>query len=175
MQPKACVNAFLIIKLIDSIFPLVDIAAGKCIAWDSCRVHIARNVKEHYQNRNMELIVIPGGLTLYLQAGDIEIFCKLKDKIESNIDEWKCSDSVEYTKGGNPKPPADAVVRSWVLDSWRIVNHSNISNSISSAGLHNDFMPWHITKHDVYGNNFIQAWESSGDVEICPEVMEAIL
>jgi hypothetical protein len=42
---------------------------------------------------------------------------ELKGKIASIIDEWKCSDSVEYARGGNPKPPADAVVRSWVLDS----------------------------------------------------------
>ena len=47
MQPKAWVNASLIIKWINSIFPLVDITAGKCIVWDSCRTHIARNVKEH--------------------------------------------------------------------------------------------------------------------------------
>jgi hypothetical protein len=76
---------------------------------------------------------------------------------------------VEYTRGRNPKPPADAIVRSWVLDSLRMVNHSNVRNSISSAGLHNDFMQWHIAKHDVYGNDFIQAWKRSGDVEICPE------
>jgi hypothetical protein len=54
-----------------------------------------------------------------------------------------------------------------------MVNHSNIRNSISSAGFHNDFMQWHIAKHDIYGNDFIQARGSSGDVEISPEDLEA--
>jgi hypothetical protein len=47
-------------------------------------------------------------------------------------------------------------------------------NSIASAAFSDDFKQWHIAKHDVYGNDFIQAWESSGEVEICPEDMEAI-
>ena len=47
-------------------------------------------------------------------------------------------------------------------------------NSIISAGFSSDFKDWHIAKHDVYGNHFIQAWESSGDVEICSENMEAV-
>jgi hypothetical protein len=37
-----------------------------------------------------------------------------------------------------------------------------------------NFKQWHIAKHDVYGNDCIQAWENSGDVEICPADMEAI-
>ncbi len=48
------------------------------------------------------------------------------------------------------------------------------TQSITSAGFSNYFKQWHITNHDVYGNDFIQAWESSGHVEICPEDMEAI-
>jgi hypothetical protein len=96
-------------------------------------VHIAKDVKEHCRTRNIELIVIPGGLTSYFQAVDIGFFRELKDKISSIIDEWRRSNHVQYTKVGNPKPPqqvikhtpvyktADDVVRSWVLDAWRSV------------------------------------------------------
>ena len=45
-QRKAWVHALLIIKWIDSVFPLVGIAVRNCIVWDSCKVHIAKNVKE---------------------------------------------------------------------------------------------------------------------------------
>jgi hypothetical protein len=173
-QPKAWVNALLIIKWIDSIFPLIDTSPGKCIVWDSCRAHIAKDVKEHCRRRNIEMIVIPGGLTPYLQAGDIGIFREFKDKISIIIDEWKRSAHVQYTKGGNPKPPKDNIMRSWVLDSWRSVSESNIRNSIASAGFANDFTDWHISKHDVYGSEFVKAWMSSGDVETCLDDMEAI-
>ncbi len=58
---------------------------------------------------------------------------------------------------------------------WRSISHSNIRNSITSAGFSNDFKQGHIAKHDVYGNGFIEALDSSGDVVICPRDMEAIL
>jgi hypothetical protein len=32
-------------KWIDLIFPLVDTAVGECVVWDSCKAHIAKNVK----------------------------------------------------------------------------------------------------------------------------------
>jgi hypothetical protein len=41
--------------------------------------------------------VIPGGLTPYLQAGDIGIYREFKDKLSNLIDRWKKSDGVQYT------------------------------------------------------------------------------
>ena len=55
-------------------------------------------------NRNIKMVVIPGGCTPYLQAGDIGIFRELKDKLSVAIEAWKNSDSIEYTCGGNPNP-----------------------------------------------------------------------
>ncbi len=78
-------------------FPLLDATPGKCLVWDSCRAHIARKVKDHCRNRNIEMIVIPGGLTPYLQAGDIGIYREFKDKLSDLIDRWKNSYGVQYT------------------------------------------------------------------------------
>ena len=117
-QEKAWVNAQLLIKWIDFMFPVVDVCGGKCIVWDSCHAHFAKVVKEHCRHRNIELIVIPGGMTPYLQAGDIKIYRELKDNLSVTINAWKNSDDVEYTRGGNPKPPQPSVVRQWFLDAW---------------------------------------------------------
>ncbi|MFO0446970.1 MAG: hypothetical protein ACK51L_04790 [bacterium] len=57
-------------------------------------------MKDHCRNRNIEMIVIPGGLTPYLQAGDIGIYREFKDKLSDLIDRWKNSDGVQYTRGG---------------------------------------------------------------------------
>ncbi len=43
---------------------------------------------------------------------------------------------------------------------------------ISSAEFSNNFKQYHIAKHDVYGNDFIQPWENSCDFEISPEDFE---
>jgi len=93
-QSKAWVNAELLIKWIDCMFPIIDISPGKCIIWDSCRAHIATSVKEHCRKRSIEMIVIPGGMTPYLQAGDIGIYRELKDNLSDIINEWKNSDQV---------------------------------------------------------------------------------
>ena len=156
-------------------FPLIDATPGKCLVWDSCRAHIARKVKDHCRNRNIEMIVIPGGLTPYLQAGDIGIYREFKDKLSDLIDRWKNSDGVQYTRGGNPKPPADEIVQTWVRDGWNGVNIQNIKSSIASAGFNEDHLQWHISKHDVYGTRFLQAWENTGDeMEPDPENFEQI-
>ena len=174
-QEKAWVNERLIIKWIDSMFPVVEIVEGKAIVWDSCRAHISKKVKEHCQTRNIELIVIPGGLNPFLRAGDIGIFKELKDKISVSIDSWKNSENVEYTARGNPKPPRENIVHSWVIDAWRSVSVDNISRSIQSAGFLRNFEDWHISKHDVYGNMFKDAWTNNrGTIEVNTADLEQI-
>jgi hypothetical protein len=74
---KAWVNGELIKKWIDLLFPLVSMATGKTLIWDSCRAHIAKNVKQHMKRRGIQNIVIPGGLTPYVQAGDLGIYKSL--------------------------------------------------------------------------------------------------
>ncbi len=49
------------------------------------RAHILKKLKEHCRSHSIELIVIPGGLAPYLQAGDVRIYCKFKDKISNLI------------------------------------------------------------------------------------------
>jgi hypothetical protein len=152
-----------ILRWIDQLFPLIDVSPGKCLVWDSCRAHIAKKVKEHCRQRNIEMIVIPGGLTPYLQAGDIGIYREFKDRLSDLINQWKNSDGVEYTRGGNPKPPADHIVQTWVRDAWNGISIENIRKSVLSAGFNNDHLQWHISKHDVYGTRFLRAWENTGD------------
>jgi hypothetical protein len=66
----------------------------KCIVWGSCRAYISKKVKEHCQTSNIEFIVIPSGLTPYLQAKNIGIYHEFKAKKNT---------------GGNLKHPANEV------------------------------------------------------------------
>ncbi|KAG2790400.1 hypothetical protein PC129_g6870 [Phytophthora cactorum] len=52
------------------------------------------------------MCVAPGGLTPYLQAGDIGIYKSFKDLLYMEINTWKESDQVEYTRFGNPRMPS---------------------------------------------------------------------
>ena len=120
-----------------------------CIVWDSCRVHIGKDVKAYCLRRNITLIAIPGGMTPYLQAGDIGIYKEFKDLLSPIIDAWKKSDSIEYTKAGNPKQPKNEIVRTWVKDAWRAISNDTIKMSIRIAGFSENCEDWHIWKHDV--------------------------
>ena len=65
------------------------------------------------------MIVIPGGLTPYLQADDICIYKIFKDNIGVIINEWKNSDKVSYTKAANTKAPSPELVNQWVREADR--------------------------------------------------------
>ncbi|POM68628.1 Pogo transposable element with KRAB domainlike [Phytophthora palmivora] len=120
--------------------------------------HISKVVKAKCSSRDIQLCVIPGGLTAYLQAGDIGIYKQFKDNLCSLIDDWKNSDRVEYTRQGNPRPPSIEVVADWVHEAWRDTDQCVVENSIASAGFSPIPDEWFIWKHDVYGRKFQQRW-----------------
>jgi hypothetical protein len=92
------------------------------VVWDSCRVHIAKDIKNFRKTKGIQSAVISCGLIAYVQAGDIGIHKSyFKDKISPLISVWKTSGTVELTRGGNPKPPNDEVVCTWVKTAWRNV------------------------------------------------------
>ena len=111
------------------------------------------------------MVTIPGGCTPYLQAGDIGIFRILKDKLSEIINQWKTSDQVEYTRHGNPKAPSPEIVETWFRDAWSTVQDVNIKKSIDAAGFNTSAHHWHISKHDVYGEKFLEAWDKAVEEE----------
>ncbi|KAG3117547.1 hypothetical protein PI124_g4610 [Phytophthora idaei] len=65
------------------------------------------------------MCVIPGGLTLYFQAGDIGVYKTFKDLLYVDINTWKKSDKVEYTRFGNARVPSVGTVCQWIKNAWR--------------------------------------------------------
>ncbi|KAG4243424.1 hypothetical protein PC116_g8720 [Phytophthora cactorum] len=112
-QPRAWVDSKLLKRWIDLAFPLVDTGEGKYLVWDSMRAHISKEVKAKCAARNVSMCVITGGLTPYLQAGDIGIYKTFKDLLYMEINTWKESDKVEYTRFSNPRMPSVGVVCGW--------------------------------------------------------------
>ena len=58
------------------------------------RAHIIKQVKQKCADKYVGMAVVPGGLTAYLQPGDIGISKSFKDQVSGLIDEWKRSDRV---------------------------------------------------------------------------------
>ncbi|GMF37329.1 unnamed protein product [Phytophthora lilii] len=98
---------------IERAFPAVLAGEGQALVWDSMRAHISVKVKAKCAQKDIAMCVIPGGLTAYLQAGDIGIYKVFKNQLSDLIDTWKRSDQVTFTRGGNPRPC------DWVRRAWR--------------------------------------------------------
>ncbi|KAG2771109.1 hypothetical protein PC129_g7261 [Phytophthora cactorum] len=139
------------------------------------RAHTSKVVKARFAKKNVQMLVVPGGLTPYVQAGDIGIYKSFKDKLSSITDEWKSSDRAEYTKGGNSKqPPVNDVVE-WVQSAWKAVPDGVINRSAQAAGFSPLYEDWHISRHDVYGELFCRKWQSRDETSEDEEVTEDLL
>jgi len=73
-QLKGWVDSELLLKWIDKALSPVMVAGYKALVWDSMRAHVSKKVKAKCSQRGIAMCVILGGLTPYLQAGDIAIF-----------------------------------------------------------------------------------------------------
>jgi len=62
------------------------------------------------QTKGILSVAISGGLTAYVQAGDIASYKSFKNKSSPLISECKSSGKVELTSRGNTKPQKDGVV-----------------------------------------------------------------
>ena len=49
----------------------------------------------------------------------------------------------------------------------------SIKKSIAIAGFDDDHDKWHISKHDVYGEKFLAAWNDRGDREVDRDAFDA--
>jgi hypothetical protein len=157
-QPRAWIASKLLKRWVDLAFPMVDMCEGKHLVWDSMRAHISKEVKAQCAARNLSMCVIPGGLTPHLQAGDIGIYKTFKDLLYLEINVWKESDKVEYTRFGNPRMPSVGVVCGRVRKAWRDTDSRTVANSVTAAGFADHYMDWHVARHDIYGERFCKKW-----------------
>ena len=174
-QPKGWVDADLLCQWIGLTLPKVARGRNRgLLIWDACRAHVSAKVKAYCASINIDMAVIPGGMTAYLQAGDISYYKSFKDILNAHIDEWKGGDPVEYTQRGHPRPPKKEVVNQWVRDSWKGVDEHLIDKGLRLAGVHGELTETFIAKHDVYGENFVDALKEREALQndLCPQLVE---
>lgn len=168
-HPCAWVNQGLFTKWMDRASPLPWMNASKHIVWGSMRAHTSKVVKAYCAKRGIGMTVIPGGMTSYLQVGDIGIYKSFKDHINGIIDEWKRSDKVQYTRGGNPNVE---VVTAWVRQAWRADQDEVVAKSIKKAFFSERVDDWQIATHDVYGEQCYRAWGATAQPSFSREELK---
>ena len=61
-----------------------------------------------------------------------------------------------------------------MFHQWKNKSESNVEQCIQSVGFSARFEDWHISKHDIYGELFRQAWTNTAPREVNPDDLEAI-
>ena len=149
-QSRGWVDTELLKTWLHYVFPPFSSSTrARIIVWDSCRAHISKEIKAYCSVRNIKMAVIPGGMTAYLQCGDIAYFKPFKDSLSNLIESWKHSTDVMYTPAGNPRPPSKEAVAKWVKEAWK-----SVSDDMVKIGLLRDIDQWFIARHDKYGRTF---------------------
>ncbi len=80
---------------------------------------MAVKTAEKTSKENGKRLLIPGGLTKYLQAADVVWNGPFKAQMRGCYDNWLSEPSLrEYTKGGNPRAPQRSLICNWVKQCW---------------------------------------------------------
>ena len=108
------------------------------LVWDSFRAHLTESVKEVLQQQNIDVAVIPGGLTPVLQPLDKCLNKPFKESMRREYQSWMIMGPFEFTPAGKKRVQSRIHVLRWMKKSWReipeeMVRKSFLTSSISNA------------------------------------------
>ncbi|KAH7711627.1 pogo transposable element with KRAB domain-like protein [Aphelenchoides avenae] len=67
---------------------------------------------------NVEMLVLPGGCTRFVQPADVSWNKPFKAKVMQLYNHWMMNGEHEVTAAGNLKPPPPEVYLDWILEAW---------------------------------------------------------
>lgn len=103
------------------------------LVWDSFRAHLTDAVKDLLSRRNVNVAVIPGGLTLVIQPLDNCINKPFKAKVCAQYKAWMVNSQFTYAPPGKQAPSKEIVLR-WINQAWSEIPAELIAKSFKSCG-----------------------------------------
>lgn len=115
---KAWSTQSVIMKWIERTFPLVYMGSSRgLLFWDSASTHRAIAMRSFLSSRRIDQVVIPAGMTSYLQSLDIAINKPFKDSIREEINDYIEHRMQRNERGNFVKPSVEELCR-WVRNAW---------------------------------------------------------
>ena len=100
----------------------------RLMVWDAYKCHVSEAVKAECRLMKLEMAVVPGGCTKFVQAADLVWNASFKSLLWNHYDTWPSCH--KYTKGGNMKPPSRSLLCNWVKSSLDAISSKNLSNHV---------------------------------------------
>ena len=85
----------------------------------SFRGHLTDGVKELLARRNVDVAVIPSGLTPVLQPLDKCPNKPFKTRVRAQYQAWMVNEPFTYTPSGKKRAPSKELVFQWVNKAWQ--------------------------------------------------------
>ena len=108
------------------------------LVWDSFRGHLTDAVKDLLARRNVDVAVIPGGLTSNLQPLYKCINKPFKAKLRMLYDTWMVNGPFTYTPSGKKRAPSKELVLTWINRARNGIPKDLIGKSFKSCGIANE-------------------------------------
>ena len=106
------------------------------LVMDSMRSHITSKMKEAVKALNAVPAIIPGGTTKFLQPLDISVNRPFKVHMRALWEKWMSDGEHSFTKTGRMRRATLPEVCSWIVESWRRIKTSTITNGFAKAGIY---------------------------------------
>lgn len=134
-SPNAWMNTELTHVWVDKVLGTFSFQR-RLLAWDSYECHIEDTVKKSLTAKKIDVVIVPGGCTKYIQAPDVSWNKTFKAECTERYDDWLAEEGInnETVEGNLKAPPRRAVVK-WILDAWSALPSNMIKDSFMHCGL----------------------------------------
>ena len=112
-------------------------AERSLLVWDSFRAHLTDSVKDDLKQRNIDVAVIPGGLTPVVQPLDKCLNKPFKDNVRRKYLAWMTLGPFEFTPAGKKKAPSRNLVLRWIKEAWAEIPQEMVVKSFKTCGISN--------------------------------------
>jgi len=93
------------------------------------RSHLTDDIKWRLQRNNIDIAVIPGGLTSILQPLDVSLNKPFKDNVRAEWNKWMVEGDKTFTMGGNMRAAQLDVLCDFVIKAWDAVRVESVIKS----------------------------------------------
>uniref|UniRef100_A0A803JQY6 HTH CENPB-type domain-containing protein n=1 Tax=Xenopus tropicalis TaxID=8364 RepID=A0A803JQY6_XENTR len=159
---KAWATQAVIRKWVDLMLPLVMRGGQRgLLVSDAASTHRAKDMKSFLHERKIDQVMIPAGMTAYLQTLDIAINKPFKDNLRMEINDY-IENRMERNQRGNFVKPKLQEIVTWVKNSWEKITDRCIEHALRAGYLDKkySFKDSAIAKRERFGPLILKEMES---------------
>ena len=148
------------IDWIRSTFPRDNDGRRRLLVWDSCQVNLTAAVRQALLRCEIDVAVIPGGLTPLVQLLDVSINRPFKMRVRHMWEDWMIHGEPSLTPTGHCHVLSKEVLVQWLLEVWNTIPCAMVEHRFKKCGISNKLDD---TEDDVLSEDVCQGKAADDD------------